>query len=110
VLEIGSGFGYFLRQIAPRLLPRERVVAVEYNDHARERLAQEGFVTYGDDIRSPRYDALRGRFEAVFLFQVLEHMDGLADVVRRLDELLRPGGSVYVAVPNGGRIEFNETH
>ena len=44
------------------------------------------------------------------MFQVLEHMDDLDSVMRRLNELLQPGGRIYLAVPNGQRIEYNERH
>jgi SAM-dependent methyltransferase len=110
VLEIGSGFGYFLRKISPALIAPERVVAVEYNDVARSKLKQAGYTAYGEDVRSTTFDAYLGQVSTVFLFQVLEHMDDLEGVMRRLNELLQPGGRIYVAVPNAQRIEYNETH
>jgi SAM-dependent methyltransferase len=110
VLEVGSGFGFFLRRIAPAIVEPERVVAVEYNDTARARLKQAGYEAHGADIRSASFDAHCGQIAAAFLFQVLEHMDDLDAVMRRLNELLRPGGHLHIAVPNAARIEFNETH
>lgn len=110
VLEIGSGFGYFLRKISPTLVPADRVVAVEYNDVARAALRERGFTAHGEDIRSASFDSLRGRLAAVFLFQVLEHMDDLDGVVQRLNQLMRPGASLFIAVPNAQRIDYNETH
>lgn len=108
VLEIGSGFGYFLRKIAPAQVAAGRVVAVEYNDVARQRLQTQGFNAIGEDIRSPAFDHLAGKLAAVFMFQVLEHLDDLGGVLQRLNELLRPGACVFIAVPNPERIEFNE--
>ena len=108
VLEIGSGFGYFLRKIVPAQVPPARVVAVEYNDIARQRLQAQGFTAIGEDIRSAVFDHLAGQLAAVFIFQVLEHLDDLGGVLHRLNELLRPGASVFIAVPNPERIEFNE--
>ena len=110
VLEIGSGFGYFLRQISPGLVQPARVVAVEYNDVARAELHTRGYTAFGEDIRSASFDHLEGRLVAAFLFQVLEHMDDLGGVLRRLNQLLRPGASVFIAVPNPQRIAFNESH
>ena len=43
-------------------------------------------------------------------FQVLEHMDDIAGVVSRINHLCRPGASVFIAVPNHLRIDFNESH
>jgi SAM-dependent methyltransferase len=110
VLEIGSGFGFFLRKIAPAIVTPERVVAVEYNDAARSKLLEAGYMAFGEDIRSASFDAYRGQMAAAFLFQVLEHLDDLDGVVRRLNELLQPGGRIFIAVPNAARIEFNECH
>ena len=39
-------------------------------------------------------------FDLVILFQVLEHMDDPAATLRRCSELLKPGGSLVVSVPN----------
>jgi SAM-dependent methyltransferase len=108
VLEIGSGFGHFLRKIAPSLVRREDVVAVEYNDVARSKLVDMGFTARGEDVRSPSFDALHGRLSAVFMFQVLEHMDDLDGVIRRLNDLMRPGASVFIAVPNPHQIAYCE--
>ncbi len=110
VLEIGSGFGYFLRQISPSIVPPSSVLAVEYNDVARSKLQQAGYTALGVDIRNAAFDGYCGQVSDVFMFQVLEHMDDLDGVVQRLNELLQPGGRIYLAVPNGQRIEFNETH
>ena len=110
VLEIGSGFGYFLRKISPRLLAPEQVVAVEYNDVARKHLCEQGFNASGVDIRNAVHDGLRGKLAAVFMFQVIEHMDDLTGLVRRLGELVRPGADIFIAVPNPQRIAFNESH
>jgi SAM-dependent methyltransferase len=110
VLEIGSGFGHFLRKIAPAQVPPGRVVAVEYNDVARQRLKALGFNAVGEDIRSAAFDHLSGQLAAVFMFQVLEHLDDLGGLLQRLNQLLRPGACVFMAVPNPERIEFNESN
>jgi len=110
VLEIGSGFGYFLRKLSPALVAPERVRAIEYNDTARAQITAHGYTAYGVDVRDARFTAWRGQLGAVFMFQVLEHMDGLDALFTRLAELLAPGASVFIAVPNVHRISFNERH
>jgi len=110
VLEIGSGFGHFLRRVSPTFVSRDRVVAVEYNDRARRRLLDQGFLALAEDFRSVAFDKYKGQLGAVFLFQVLEHMDRLDEAVSRLNELLRPGASLFIAVPNRHLIDFNEAH
>lgn len=110
VLEIGSGFGYFLQKISPRPVPAEHVVAIEYNDFSRNRLKGLGFDAHAEDIRSASFDGYCGKFSAVFMFQVLEHMDDLAGVVARITQLCQPAASVFIAVPNHLRIDYNESH
>ena len=110
LLEIGSGFGHFLRQVSPRFLSPDRVLAIEYNDTARERLQAMGFSAHGIDVRSPEFAAYRGQVATLCLFQVLEHMDGLDALLARLNELLMPGARVFIAVPNIARITYNESH
>ncbi len=109
-LEIGAGFGMFLDMIAPALLPREAVVAVEYNREARQMLTAKGYHTIDLDVRDAAFPADIGPFDLVFLFQVLEHMDRLDAVFSRLGELTAAQGHIFIAVPNPRRIAFNEHH
>ncbi len=110
VLEIGSGFGYFLDSLAPRFVKPENAIAVEYSEAARDILRRKGYATSGEDVRSSVYDRWRGQIEAIFMFQVLEHMDDLYGLLSRLSELASRGADWFVAVPNSARIAFNEAH
>lgn len=110
VLEIGSGFGYFLGQLAPAHVAPGEVIALEYSDVGRARLAAKGFRAMPCDVRSAELDPWRGQLAAVFLFQVLEHMDELRAVVARLTELTQRGAAIFVAVPGRERTAFNEAH
>ena len=109
VIEIGSGFGHFLCQISPRLVATRDVIAIEYNDRARQQLQALGFTAHAQDVRSAALAAYRGQVVALFMFQVLEHMDGLDRLLQRVGELLRPGAQIFIAVPNIRRIDYNET-
>ena len=42
------------------------------------------------------------------MFQVLEHMDGLNELMNKLRSILDDDGVILVSVPNNKRIEFNE--
>lgn len=110
VLEIGSGAGYFLRQLSPRFVAPHDVLSIEYNDTARQQLQALGFQAFAADVRSEAFAGMAGSLQAVFMFQVLEHLDGLDALLQRLDALLAPGGSVHIAVPNIERINYAEAH
>ncbi len=44
-------------------------------------------------------------FDAVIMFHVLEHVPAPLAVLEELKRILKPGGSLYVAVPNAGSLE-----
>jgi SAM-dependent methyltransferase len=110
-LEVGSGFGAFLDAAVKRhLFEPSAMVAAEYSSAARQALMKKGYRTISADIRSADFDSYAGCFDFVFMFQVLEHMDGIDDVFARLRQLTSSSGRIFIAVPNPGRIEFNEQH
>jgi hypothetical protein len=110
VLEIGSGFGYFLEQICPRFFAREDAVATEYNDVAVSRLCERGCTVLNGDIRTPAFSEFARTFNFIFMFQVLEHMDNLDELTQRLTFVAADRADLFIAVPNPIRIEFNEHH
>ena len=107
-LEIGSGFGYFLKNISPRFFPADHLVAIEYNDVAGKRLTEAGFKVVNRDIRSNAFSDPIFTFDFVFMFQVLEHMDNLGSLTERLRRITSKGAHIFIAVPNPARIRFNE--
>lgn len=108
-LEIGSGFGYFLKQISPIFFRADHLVAIEYNDVAGQRLAEGGFTVLNRDVRSDAFAKPEYQFDFIFMFQVLEHMDELGPLTRRLREITASGAHLFIAVPNPARIAFNES-
>ena len=109
-LEIGSGFGYFLKHVSPRFFDQRNIVAIEYNDTASARLKANGYTVFQKDIRSEEFDKFDKAFDCVFMFQVLEHMDDLDELVVRLRFVTKEHADVFVAVPNPKLVEFNERH
>jgi len=105
VLEVGAGDGFFLDKIADIYVAKSGIIALEFDDRAVNTLRDKGYSTIQDDIRSAKVEA---GIDAVFMFQVLEHMDDLDSLFGRLASLLRDGGLLFVAVPNPQRISFNE--
>jgi len=110
VLEIGPGFGWFLRGLAPRFVALDEIIALEYNEQATPHLNAMGCTVLSCDVRHDDLDKWTGKLSAVFMFQVMEHMDALGDVAARLSALVKPGGDIFVAVPNKRRLDFNAGH
>jgi SAM-dependent methyltransferase len=108
VLEIGAGVGFFLDLLTAEGIPTEAVTAIEYSDNARGALQKKGYASLAADIRSAAFDDRARSFDFIFIFQVVEHMDNLDAAFARLEYLLKPGGAIFVAVPNQFRTNYQE--
>ena len=106
LLEIGAGSGAFLSRVIKKNLAR-RIVATEYDDSAVSALhALPGVQVMQGDFRALTSEL--GKFDAICLFQVLEHLDDLDGVFSALKRLLTERGSIFIAVPNGGHLQVQE--
>ena len=110
ILEVGAGNGYFLDLICPRLVRAEDVTALEYNSKSIPMLERKGYRALSADLRDRALDGYRGSFDFIFLFQIVEHLDGLDALFGRIRALLKTGGSAFCAVPNAARIEYQEAY
>jgi SAM-dependent methyltransferase len=102
VLEVGAGHGAFLDAVR-RLGPHE-ILAADYDAGAVRVLRQKGY----EAIVGSLADISAGTFDVVCLFQTLEHMANLDGVFENLHRILAPRGSVFLSVPNGDAIAFQE--
>ena len=105
ILEVGAGFGFFLDKIVDTYVPRSGITAMEYSDEAIKILRGKGYTAHQKDLRTAEFT---GVFNAIFLFQVVEHMDGLDNLFECLSRLLDKHGLMFISVPNAKRIQFNE--
>lgn len=105
ILDIGSGYGSFV--IAAHRLgfrpfglePAQFDVHYSQNrleQDAPELIGRSPFL-YGDGKNLPY---LNNSFNAVALWNVLEHIDNLDDVLNEVDRVLKPGGHVFIICPN----------
>jgi SAM-dependent methyltransferase len=106
VLELGAGSGKFLEKIVPSLFARENATAVDFDAANAQALRAAGYRTIHGDIRMSLPEE-RG-YRAIFMFQILEHLDHPRALFSKLHELLEPDGHLFLAVPNGEAIEWNE--
>ena len=95
ILDLGCGTGAFLNVMKNK---GWQVTGIEPDENAR-RLAN---TLYGLNIVEPTAlnNLQDASFDAITLWHVLEHVHQLHDYVEHLKRLLKPGGKIFIAVPN----------
>ena len=100
LLDVGCGAGTFLR------LARERgwkVSGLDFNpEHIRSAKAAGLDDVVAQDYRD-YFKARASSYDALTLFDVLEHVAEPADMLERLRGVLRPGGRLALTLPDGER-------
>jgi SAM-dependent methyltransferase len=89
-------------------LAKENIFCTEFSEYGRHQIENWGIKCVPKDIRELSGQEYEKCADVICLFQVLEHMDGLDVLFEKLNWLLKPGGSIFIAVPNQNMIEFNE--
>lgn len=101
VLEVGCGTGNF----TGRLLDRKLVVAVDIEEACVRRLLERfpGRSNLRTLVSSPGAaefgELARFRLDSCVCLNVLEHIEGDAEALRRMGEILVPGGKVVLMLP-----------
>lgn len=102
LLEVGCGSGVISSTLAKLGEPELSVIAVDVNDN---RMVSEGYAFLKVEGTTLPFED--GSFDIVVSNHVIEHVGERADQLHHLEEIrrvLRPGGCVYLAVPNKWRL------
>ncbi len=92
LLDIGAGTGDFLKLAKDNGWEAK---GVEPNDGASNLAKQKNLQIYES------IDKLSGQtFDVVTLWHVLEHLPDLEVITKKIEALIKPGGTLIVAVPN----------
>lgn len=97
VLDLGCGYGYFRVALAEAGFEHE---GLEISAFAR-KVAEEsyGFDTYAGELEH-HWESWGGRFDAITLFDVIEHVPDAAEFLTKLAYCLAPGGVAGIKTPN----------
>lgn len=96
LLEVGSGYGYFLEKANAAGWSSEGVEISPYCCQvARQRGCKVRQAQLEDAELAP------GSYDVVILWDVIEHFTGPDAVVRHCHSLLRPGGALVMRTPDG---------
>jgi 2-polyprenyl-3-methyl-5-hydroxy-6-metoxy-1,4-benzoquinol methylase len=101
VLDIGSGFGFFLEALEQAgYQPHGLELSAHAVAEARRRTAAP-VATAGAEEPFPFPD---GHFAAITLLDVIEHLDRYADTLASCRRTLAPGGKLFVVTLNSGSL------
>jgi 2-polyprenyl-3-methyl-5-hydroxy-6-metoxy-1,4-benzoquinol methylase len=95
ILDIGCGTGAFLRTMQEA---GWQVTGLEPDATARQKAKE----LYQLDVESAEnlFSLPAETFDAITMWHVLEHVHLLHDYISRTTKLLKPGGKLFIAVPN----------
>lgn len=99
ILEIGAGFGTFCAEVKRRDV-FTRVVAVEPTPDLAKTCRERGLEVLEQPVEQIQLDAAE-LFDVVASFEVIEHLFAPVDFVGHMTRLLKPGGIMMLACPNG---------
>ena len=98
IVDLGCWVGFLLAEARVRGWRTLGVEPSEFaSEHARRELGLE--VLGGDLLTAP---VPEGQWDAVVLGDVIEHLPRPGEALDRIARILRPGGVVYMALPDAG--------
>jgi 2-polyprenyl-3-methyl-5-hydroxy-6-metoxy-1,4-benzoquinol methylase len=103
VLEVGCGDGRFLEKLKQKNI---EAVGLEFNNSAVKKCRSKGLNVQKESIET---FALRnpGKFDAVVLFQVLEHIYDVSTFIQGLLACLKKEGQLIIGVPDNSPYHKN---
>lgn len=97
ILDVGTGSGALIRQIARLKGDRESLYANDFSDGILAPLRDEGFKTIAAQAHEL---AMEERFRVIVLNQVIEHLQNPSRVIQQLTKLLESGGYFLIETPS----------
>jgi len=104
VLDIGAGEGWAMNYFQGKACD---YFAIEAIDDLRLALSKRGATVIAESI----YDDLReyvGRFDVIIFRHILEHLTEPSRALDQIQDLLKPDGFLYLALPNGEKPEVSK--
>lgn len=101
LLEIGCGYGYFLREARDKF---DYVAGTEFSAEAARKAAAHADAIYHGGLKEAAEKCEKNFFDMVVAIEVLEHVYDPLDFLCSARELLRRGGFIVISVPNAGSL------
>ena len=99
VLDIGAGTGDFLT-----VLKNDgwQITGIEPNEKAKAIAISKG-ITFADSLEGLQNNS----FDVITMWHVLEHVPDVEKQISELKRLLKPNGTIFIAVPNFNSFDAN---
>ena len=98
VLEVGSGEGYGIMELAPKA---DHYIAVDkYNTEISDVLKKENNITFIQAEVPPLQGIEDNSVDFVVTFQVIEHINDDEMFLQEIHRVLKPGGKLILTTPN----------
>ena len=95
ILEIGCSVGYFLDAAAERV---QAVYGTEWDKKAQQYIKEH--LNQSNIQVSDNPEDFNRKFNKIFMFHVLEHIEEPVSFLKNLKKLLKSDGRIYIEVPN----------
>lgn len=108
ILDIGCAYGYFLRACENRGFTTYGVDISEYAVKTAKKVCKAQLRVL--DVQKSKIPLKSSSIDAIFLMDVLEHMENPYALLREVFRLLKKGGIVYIHIPVINRAIPDKTH
>ncbi|HAG10150.1 MAG TPA: SAM-dependent methyltransferase [Desulfotomaculum sp.] len=96
--DIGAGFGLFLEELA-KIWPSAKLIAIEPSIEMAEICKSKRLSVIPDALENVR--GCDNRFDLLACFELSEHIHSPSSFLKKIWELLKPGGYLYLTTLNG---------
>ncbi|MBF0176414.1 MAG: class I SAM-dependent methyltransferase [Magnetococcales bacterium] len=100
VLDVGCSAGLFLHALPPEYPPLGIEPSVAAATEARKLLGEHAVI----NMPLEKTELPQNHFQAITLWDVIEHLSDPAGTVRHLVSRLRPGGALFLVTPDFGSL------
>ncbi|MBS1647553.1 MAG: class I SAM-dependent methyltransferase [Bacteroidetes bacterium] len=100
ILDIGAGMGDSLIYLKEKINSQAQYYAIESSQHCIENIKRNGINVITNDVDGDWQIHNKEKFDFIVMRHVLEHFLNPADVLKKVREVLKPNGVLYIAVPN----------
>lgn len=98
ILDVGCGVGGFLEALRKENAANWQLFGLEPSVEASMQARDKGYIVKTEMLSSDIFSP--SSFDAISLVSVLEHLSDLQQTLESVSVLLKPGGIVFIEVPN----------